>query len=399
MGAISFTWCRNEASVLALRQEWEALGLRARAHLSTVLFSYQWAAWRHVARPRGWQLRVLSGRSEGRLVLVLPMMQRRRRLRFLGSEKFEYRDVLVEDGPQADAWIGEAVGHLARCPGVAVLDLQDVAADGALGVALSRLALSGAQGRSESPVIRLDGFAGWDDYARSLPKSLMADQKRQWRRVEAGAEPMRFRLVEAGEADRLLDWMLARKLRWAAARGIDPGIMATQDYRRLLKALVGDAMARKAALFGRLGSAGRIASAGFGYIEHDRFVFFMFAYDEDLATFSPSRLLQEELIRCCFACGVALFDFLPGEEAYKRVWARDAVPVLNLLVPLTAPARARIVWSRKAVPWLARQTLLRIGYDWLPRRVRQGLRWALRGDWDWIRRTTARQPGAHANPH
>ena len=66
-------------------------------------------------------------------------------------------------------------------------------------------------------------------------------------------------------------------------------------------------------------------SAGWGYVCGSEFLFYAFAYDMDFATYSPSRLFLEGILQYCFRNGIRTFDFLPGDEAYKRIWATDYV--------------------------------------------------------------------------
>ncbi len=381
LAAIEFEWIRTDAGFQALAVEWQQLCGRARDHSLSRRFAWQWLAWTCVAAPRGCRLRLLVGRVDARIVLILPLMQEGIYLRFLSSEKFEYRDILVEDAAQTDVWVAAALTTMRALPGPACLDLRDMLASSTLGSVFASLDSGGLKRIDESPVIRLDRFACWDDYARHLPARMVADQKRQWRRLGRLAGGFAFRVATIDEVGPMVDWIFTHKLRWAAARGMQVGVFDSDGYRLFSKSILDEALAEGRALLCCIDGEQGVASAGFGFIHDNRFVFYAFAYDAEYAALSPSRLLMEGVIRWCLESKLSTFDFLPGDEAYKRVWADDTLPVIDVLLPLTLAGRTRLFWSRRAVGWMARKHRLRSGYDRLPASLRSRLRELLLADW------------------
>ena len=387
---IRFDVVTEAAGFRALESDWRDLCGRAAPHSVFRQFDWQWRAWQHIASARGCRLRILVGRIAARIVLIWPLVLDGRQIRFLCSEKFEYRDVLVEQGRDATAWIAAAWWQASRLEGGRTLDLSDVRAGSVLGGFLDGSVRYGLRRKAGSPVIRLDRFDGWRAYAASLPKRLMADQRRQWRRLETivGGEP--FHIVSDDvEIDALVDWIFTHKLVWAAQRSIATGIYSMGCYRNFIKAVLHDAMASGSLMLCRLGPANAILSAGFGFVHGGRFVFYMFAYDANYHLISLSRLLMERVIRWCMERGLASFDFLPGSEPYKRVWADAQEGVVDYLIPVTLFGHGQIAWIRHVVMPLASQEWLRRRYLVMPRPVRGTLRRLLAGGWDAI---SAMQP-------
>lgn len=384
MTEISFSWCANERHLRELQWEWEALRARARRTFYSQSFDYLLGAWTLIAGPRNRRLAVLTGRFHGRLVLLLPLIESGPHLHFLSSEKFEYRDVIVEDAPEADHWVRSALAAVRRRRDHACLDLQNMPMDGMLGRILREEGKAGVSMVGNTWLIPLDRYEGWEDYAATRPARLMADQRRQWRRVEKISPDFGFHPAGADDLERLVPWVFDHKLRWARDRGINTGVFATPGYQAFTREVLRRGLDSGTSVLGWLGDADRIASAGFGHIDGDRFIFYMFAYDEAYAAYSPSRLLQERLIRIAFDRGLRLFDFLPGPEVYKSVWADPVQAMMGVLQPLNAYGHLRLAWSRDLAPRVRSHPLVSRCYTALPTALRNRLRSVLAADWDRI---------------
>ncbi len=70
----------------------------------------------------------------------------------------------------------------------------------------------------------------------------------------------------------------------------------------------------------------------------ERWYYYAAGFDPAVAGFSPGRILLGETIRLAAAEGMRTFDFLRGDEAYKRDWASER-PRLQRIVA-TVPGRA-----------------------------------------------------------
>jgi len=225
-----------------------------------------------------------------------------------------------------------------------------------------------------SRIIRLDRFNGWDDYAKFLPKRMMNDQKRQWRRIAANDAQVRSEIVNSKEElRRALDWMLHHKLAWLKASGKSDSTFASPEYADFLHDVVQYAFDSRHLLFSKLCVGEDIVAAGFGYKYGTDFMIHNLTYDAAWQNYSPGRLLLENMIKWCFDNGVALFDFMPGEESYKATWANDEFCVTDYLIPVTLRGSAIIQWHASGLSTLAERDWLKVVYRCLPRRVQQRL--------------------------
>ena len=91
----------------------------------------------------------------------------------------------------------------------------------------------------------------------------------------------------------------------------------------MLKSIANSARHDGRVVLATLSDGDTTMSAGWGYVCGSEFLFYAFAYDSAYATYSPSRLFLEGLLQYCFRSGIRTFDFLPGDEPYKRIWATD----------------------------------------------------------------------------
>ena len=195
----------------------------------------------------------------------------------------------------------------------------------ALGAKLAQMRNAKPIGGGWSPVVRLDRFADWEAYASTLPRSLVSDQRRQWKRVRQAMPGMSFRLVGSADAiGPVMDWITLHKAAWGEERG-KRGWFNADDTLALLKSVAKSALNDGRLVLATLSDGNATMSAGWGFVCDGEFLFYAFAYDKACATYSPSRLFVENLLQHCFRNGVRTFDFMPGDVAYKRIWATDYV--------------------------------------------------------------------------
>jgi CelD/BcsL family acetyltransferase involved in cellulose biosynthesis len=109
----------------------------------------------------------------------------------------------------------------------------------------------------------------------------------------------------------------------AAAHEIDPD--TGEPIIELYAALAGDAM---------------IATFG-GILAHGRFSgMFNSIAGAEFRDYSPGELLLSNVVRMCCERGCNWFDLGIGDAAYKQVYCKDAEPLYDSIIPITAAGRA-----------------------------------------------------------
>jgi CelD/BcsL family acetyltransferase involved in cellulose biosynthesis len=316
----------DSADFHSLREAWNALWSNLDNPHVFSSFEWCWNAWTLVAQRRGCTLRIVCGRLDARLVLIWPMMEDGRVLRMLSSETLEYRDIIVERSELASCWIEGAWSHLLATTRATTFFFQNLRQPNALRTRLAQIRSARPTGGGWCPLIRLDRFADWDAYAGTLSKSLMSDQRRQWKRLRQTLPEVSFRVIDRADAiEPMMDWIRRHKVVWGQSRGTPTVWFNDDDIHAMLKAVARSASADGRYVLAALSDGNTTISAGWGYVCGSEFLFHAFAYDNAYATFSPSRLFLERLLQYCFQRELRSFDFMPGKEAYKRIWATDYV--------------------------------------------------------------------------
>jgi len=379
---IQFETIEDSAGFRALEADWRGLCERADGFGFFQRYDWLWRVWQRVASVRGRSLCIVVGRSEGRVVLIWPLMRDRRQLRMLAADKVEYRDIIVERSPHANTWMDVAWGRIKSLKNVDVFLFQDVRADSNLNQFLKHQCKKGWKYERKSLTIHLDRFASWDAYAQSLPKRMMADQKRQWRRIMSNGTAVRFDVVSSSEELRDgLDWMLRHKVDWLKATGINERAFTSDEYTDFVHDFAQSALKSNHLLFAKLSVDGNIVAAGLGYKFGTEFVLHNFTYDAAWQNYSPGRLLLEKMVGWCFDNGVTLFDFMPDfmleKVSYKTLWANGEFWVTDYLIPVTLRGSAMIAWHASGLSALLKTKWVKVLYRYLPRRVRQRLYAAL----------------------
>ena len=359
----------------ALKPCWDRLAAAGGAVHMFQNFDWPWRAWTCMGCHSGATLNILVGRVDGAVVLIWPLVRHRRGLRFVSTDMTEYHDVVVAPSPAGDAWMDAAWTVLRRTSGVDVVYFHDVLADSHLARLLARHGPANYRMERHSWVVRLDGW-DWHGYFATRGAALRADQRRQWKRLAELPGPAAYHeITSLAGALASVDWFFAHKLAWLEARGMRAGVFGSAPHRAFVRAMVADGHAAGTLISGQLRAGATILSAGYGFAAGDGFMFYQFAYDRAYARLSPSRLLLERLMQACFRRGLRRFDFLPGDMAYKGLWATERPAIADHFLALTAVGRLKLHLNARLIGGMAKRTWLVRQYRRLPARLRHAIRW------------------------
>jgi CelD/BcsL family acetyltransferase involved in cellulose biosynthesis len=230
-----------------------------------------------------------------------------------------------------------------------------------------------AVGGGWCPVIRLNQYTDWSFYAKHLPRSLISDQRRQWSRAREVLPGLSFKLIKDNEDIELtINWILDQKLKWLKEKNKSQLNFRSNEMQDFFAHI--SRAAKDSLVLAKLSDGETIISAGFGYRFKDEFLFHVFSYDKTWNKLSPSRLFLEGLVRWCFDNGVNTFDFMPGDEQYKTIWATDLVRTDSYVAPLTLWGVFVLWWHRQRPKHLSAPKILGKTYNYLPGWLRQRIR-------------------------
>jgi CelD/BcsL family acetyltransferase involved in cellulose biosynthesis len=320
--AAASTW-EVSRDIDACAAEWDLLADRTHA-LPYVRPGWVEAWWRAFGRGR---LEVVLVRRAGRLVGLVPLVRTHRGVRSPTNWHTPAFALLHEDEAAAQE-LARAV--FARRPASAQLAFIDP--DGSDRTALRRAAEAARYSVLErayvqSPYLQLDG--DWASYERGLSKNVRGDISRRRRRLaEAGASA-----VQVADGTEDLDGLLEEGFRveasgWKASQGT--AIRSEAATRAFYTEIARWAAARGCLRLGFLRLDGQVIAFVYDIEEAGVHYYLKGGYDPAFSQFSPAKVLLHAMVERAFAEGLERFEFLGGDEPYKRHWA-NATRELRLL--------------------------------------------------------------------
>ena len=338
----------DAAGLAAVATEWDAL-IAASTAPSPFLTSAWIGAWL-ATLGEGADLEVVTARDadDGSLVAAAPFFVetrtraglRHRVLRFIGSGPAapDHLDLPVAAHAPVEtaAAVWKAVNRERRWD---LIDLDGVAADGALARLLMRRASD--RGRVEqTPVPFLRLAATWEATAATFDGALRSSLDRQRRKLEREAPAaVTERMVVAPDD---LEATMTRLERLHQARRAEAGQRGAFGTPRL--AAFQREVARRMLASGRLRLWRLdVGTETIGVIEcfrhGDTVAFYTTGFDREWQRFGPGSRVMAVAISAAIAEGASGFDFLRGDEPYKRLWGTEVRHDLRIVHPVSRLGR------------------------------------------------------------
>jgi CelD/BcsL family acetyltransferase involved in cellulose biosynthesis len=254
-------------------------------------------------------------------------------LRFLGMGLSDRSDLLLRR--RHAECVGRVLEHLQEHRSRwDVMDLRFVPIDSTT-VALLRQHAAGRgftywQAVSDySPYLPLDG--SFEDYLRSRSANFRSGLKRKLKRLHAlqGAE---FEL-DAGEKAPLRALEAATEVSlasWKAQEG--SALLLHRNVHAFLTRLLPRLQARNGLYLSLLHVDGEPIAHELGFRFNNRLWFYDHAYKTNRGKLSPGYLLTAKIIERAWAEGLEEYDFLRGNENYKRGWVTQLHKELQVVV-------------------------------------------------------------------
>lgn len=332
---LTFALVETMAKLEALEPEWNDLMARAgRPEHVFQTFAWIWHWGRHYLPAPGTRggarLAVVTGRVDGELSLILPLVVTRRgglrTLTWAGEPVSQYNDAIATPAC-ADADTLEAAFRFAARATRAHLAFLRKVREGAVAAPLFARLDTRVTLTEEAPAMRLDGAPDYVSYEATRPSKLRKNRRRHQRRLEERG-PISFEIrADCEDAGRLADYAVIMKRASLDGRGHIAPALADPRFA----AFFGDAARGLGRPTGTrvlaLRSEGEITAMQI-VIDHAGARFL------HVAVFSPKfekcgagGLLLERATADCFDRGIHTFDMLAPKHAYKMEFADEVVPV------------------------------------------------------------------------
>ena len=350
----------------SLEEEWE--DLYHDAPLATPFQSWAWlySWWEFYGE--GYRLRLVTVRSEGLLVGIVPLMLKRRwgfgRLLFVGTGITDYLDMLARRG--WEAYVSEAAREaLWRMGSWHVTELHELRPSAtAWGVFNSWAGPRTHIYQTNCPVIDVKP---WDELLMSFKRKIRYDIRRNVRRADE--DGVRCELAGPADAEGAARRLVALNLEQWEERGISPEAL-TRRFEAHLEAAAYRMTARD------LGGISEVRLNGEAIASH----FFVFGRNfigeymvgsgkESLRRYQVSSLFIRDGLEIARRRNVACLDLLGGEEPYKLRWTSEVVSNHRVIL-----GRTPIFWGPYVAYRLARSKARRyVEEETTPRWVKSAL--------------------------
>jgi CelD/BcsL family acetyltransferase involved in cellulose biosynthesis len=314
----------------ALADDWNELFARA-GRGEQVFQAFDWNRhWcNHYLRPRERQRRrlaILTGRRQGRLVMVWPLVTARvaglLQLSWMGDPVSQYGDILAEESPDALALQRAAWAHLLAAIKPDLVWLARVREDATIAPLIAELDALVTQRRAAR-------YARREDAENTAPS-------RNRRRNAAKLGDVRF-VEETGNAAASTTGAMA--IGWKRGQLLERGILAPAVADPRFAAFFADVLADP-----KMASAcrtvafecnGTPAAASILVTYKDYIAGHVAAFDPAFEKASVGMLMLEGVRARAFAEGFAVFDLLAPADPYKARLARNEIGVIDWAVPVT----------------------------------------------------------------
>ena len=309
-----------------LRNQWEELYVESGSDNIFITFEWQFLYWKFLGKND--PLFILAVFDAERLKAVLPLMANKkfgfRELRFISYPISDYDDILmVRDESQQDEIIRVAADLLSRERQWSMLKLQGIA-EGSPAYNLLRrldadfLLCSYLQQHCDgAPQVNLN--CGWEAYYSGLRRSFASDIRAFQKRAGKETEYIPGDRLEEKDLPVILENFMDMYMK--RIKEIGGKSLFENEKMREFFCYVSLELFRKNRLeLSQYKINGLIAAMEVGFINNGRFFRYLAAFDSQFRKCSVARLLLFQIIRRCFEKGLKTFDFMLGEEPYKRFW-------------------------------------------------------------------------------
>lgn len=369
---LAFAMVRDATDFDALEAEWSGLFRRhARPEQLFQAHAWLWHWCRHYATgTRGPRLAIVTGRRDGRLVLVLPLALMRRaglkQLVWAGEPVSQYNDALAAPEAADTASLRAAFDFAVRATGADLASLRKVRADAFVAPLLEQLRAE-VVATEEAPVIDLAGAGGHTVWEAGLPAKGRKNRRRYRRRLEEHGTVTLEVLSGDAAAGQLASYAVLMKRAWLKAKD------------RISLALADD---RFAAFFADVAAAGERGVGARVLVQrvNGEITAIQVAFDNGparflhLAVYAPKfekcgvgGLLLEDTIADAGRRGLTTFDLLAPKHPYKLEFTETAQPVHDWALAVSLKGRA---WAHG---WLGVRRRLKAIVENMPAPMRRAV--------------------------
>lgn len=342
--AVEFQFITERAQFDALEDEWNALFDRA-GRPAQVFQSYNWN-W-HWANHyisgapggiEGLKLSIVTGRRNGRLIMIWPLVAERKRgitqLFWMGEPVSQYGDVIIDDVPDALAVMRAGWDFLASHAKGDVVRLRRVRTDAAVAPLMEQIGARIAD-RQKAPYIDLASAPTFSKYEERYSSHARKNRRRLRRRLEERGPVVCERHYGGPEARALAIKALELKAEWLRHRGLISHAISDARMSRFFADAAGGEEKTTNCIVSVLKSNGEPAALEVAFTCKGRLAMHVIVYDLRFEKSSVGVLLMEKCLADGYKDGLGVYDMLAPGDNYKLDWADGSADVYDWVKPLS----------------------------------------------------------------
>lgn len=322
-----------------------------------IFLSHTWLRGWLQTSPHEWMILAASPTTEAPPVAYLPLSRmpspsaarpdRVVTVRMGGWPASDYTGMISEP-PHADAAARALMSHLSREIIWDTCELHDLADERLIRAA----AIEFGEGiresaRRETPCPRVGIPADWDTFLQEkLGYSSRGTLRRRIKRLER-REDYRVADVTPDTVDAITG--VAFRL-WQARFPDDVSLSDQPRYRALFETMVAEDRLWARAMY--VDDQPIAGAVGFFDDERSAFRYYLTGYDNAWHKMAPGRVMLAYAIQAAMARGLTVFDFLRGDEAYKRDFGAEDVMTESVTfrrVGIRTTLRLRIAAAKRSI--------------------------------------------------
>jgi CelD/BcsL family acetyltransferase involved in cellulose biosynthesis len=340
--ACRFALITDRAGFDALETEWNDLFWRAgRGAQVFQSFNWVWHWCNHFLGPAAGEpavsLAIVTGRSNGRLVMVWPLAAERvaglSQLAWMGDPVSQYGDVLFE--PESSPMLAHAWSFIARELKPDLVRLRKVRDDAAIAPFLSDLNAFAAE-RLEAPYLDLSSAPDFATFERRYSPSSRRNRRRLTRRLQDLGPTTFQRCREGPRARALAAAAIELKREWLKERGLVSPALADPRFASFFADVAQGATRPTGCEVSALTCNGEAAAIEITLRCLDRIFMHIIVFNLKYEKAGAGVLLLEETIAQAFSGSAHTFDLLSPADGYKLAWADAVMGVTDWVIPLSA---------------------------------------------------------------
>ena len=345
-----FDLITERAAFDALEAEWNGLFDRAgKSHHVFQTFNFCWHWANHYVRepahgePRGraksgLQLRIVTARRDGRLIMVWPLVCERVRgitqLFWMGGSVSQYGDVLIDAGPDEAVVLRSAFKFIRAQARADILRLRRVRDDANITALMTEIGATAAD-RQLAPYMDLTTAGDFSAFEQRYASKTRKNRRRLARRLEEKG-PMQFLRLHGGdEARELAGKAVALKAKWLQSRGLVSNAIADRRMVGLFADFAEGKTRPVGCVVSALKSNGEIAALEVSFGCKARLAMHMIVFNLAFEKSGAGVLLLEQGLKDGYAEGFDALDMLAPGDDYKFDWCDKSDGVTDWVMPLT----------------------------------------------------------------